>query len=155
MTQFTAIPRVRLRDSRLDSTDAFAAFAQAEGAAGAMASFTGVVRGEDASVDYLYLDWYPGMSEASLQAIAQACVERFDVTALTVEHRCGKVERGETIVFVAAASKHRRAALEAVDYTMDRLKSEAALWKREVGQGVDRWVEPRAEDSKDLERWGR
>jgi molybdopterin synthase catalytic subunit len=153
MTRFTAIPRVRLRDSRLDSVAAFVEFSRSEGAAGAIASFTGTVRDEDASVDYLYLDWYPGLSEASLQAIAQACVERFEVAALTVEHRCGKVERGEAIVFVAAASKHRRAALEAVDYTMDRLKSEAALWKREVGPGVDRWVEPRAEDSRDLERW--
>ncbi|HVZ29223.1 MAG TPA: molybdenum cofactor biosynthesis protein MoaE [Asticcacaulis sp.] len=153
MTGFTAIPRVGLRDGRLDPVTLFDAFCRAEGAAGAVASFTGVVRDEDGGVDYLYLDWYPGMSEASLQAIAQACVERFEVTALTVEHRCGKVGRGEAIVFVAAASKHRRAALEAVDYAMDRLKSEAALWKREVGPEVDRWVEPRVEDSKDLERW--
>lgn len=153
MTRFTAIPRVRLRDQSLDAAAAFAEFTRAEGAAGAVASFTGVVRDEDASVDYLYLDWYPGMSEASLQIIAQACVERFEVSALTVEHRCGKVMRGEAIVFVAAAAKHRRAALEAVDYAMDRLKSEAALWKREVGKDVDRWVEPRVEDSRDLERW--
>jgi molybdopterin synthase catalytic subunit len=142
-----------LRDERLDAAAAFAVFCRAEGAAGAVASFTGVVRDEDGGVDYLYLDWYPGMSEASLQAIAQSCVERFDVTALTIEHRCGKVARGEVIVFVAAASKHRRAVLEAVDYAMDRLKSEAALWKREVGKDVDRWVEPRAEDLRDLERW--
>jgi molybdopterin synthase catalytic subunit len=154
VTGFTAIPRVRLRDDSLDAAAAFTVFCAAEGAAGAVASFTGVVRDEDGGVDYLYLDWYPGMSEQSLQTIAQACVERFEVTALTVEHRCGKVGRGEAIVFVAAAARHRRAALEAVDYTMDRLKSEAALWKREVGTSVDRWVEPRVEDSKDLERWG-
>jgi len=75
------------------------------------------------------------------------------VAALTIWHRCGRVEAGQPVVFVAAASPHRRAAFEAVDYAMDRLKSEAAFWKREVGPAVDRWVEPTAGDAEDLGRW--
>lgn len=144
---------VRLLEDGLDAAAAYAAFDRVEGSAGAVVSFTGVVRGEGGAVDHLYLDWYPGMTEASLQEIAEAAAQRFDITALNVLHRCGKVMAGETIVFVAAASAHRRAAFEAADYAMDRLKSEAALWKREAGRDGERWVEPRTADAQDLKRW--
>lgn len=144
---------VHLLETDLDAASAYAAFDRSEGAAGAVVSFTGMVRDEGGSVDHLYLDWYPGMTEASLTAIAEAAAERFDITALTVLHRCGKVMAGQAIVFVAAASAHRRAAFEAADYAMDRLKSEAALWKREAGRDGEHWVEPRAADANDLKRW--
>lgn len=144
---------VRLLETRLDAASAYALFERTEGGAGAVVSFTGVVRSEGGVVDHLYLDWYPGMTEASLAAIAEAAAGRFDISALTVLHRCGKVPAGDTIVFVAAASAHRRAAFEAADYAMDKLKSEAALWKREAGKDGEHWIEPRAADSQDLKRW--
>lgn len=149
---------IQLLEQPLNAAAAQAEFLVENGHHGAVASFTGVVRAEtgggtSALVDYLYLDWYPGMTEASIEAIVVAARARFDVEAVTVLHRCGRVEAGEPVVFVAAASSHRRAAFEAVDYMMDRLKSEAALWKREVGEDTDRWVEPRAEDALSLKRW--
>lgn len=146
---------IRLLEQPFDAAEAFALFQAAHGALGAVASFTGVVRAQaaDAVVGHLYLDWYPGMTEASIEAIAVAVVERFGVAALTIWHRCGRVDAGQPVVFVAAASPHRRAALQAVDYAMDRLKSEAAFWKREVGPGIDRWIEPTAGDAADLHRW--
>ena len=139
-----------LVEGPLDAAAEQAGFLADHGHYGAVASFTGVVRGP---AEYLYLDWYPGMTEASIEAIAEAAMERFDVKEIKVLHRCGRVEAGEAVVFVAAASVHRRAAFEAVDYMMDRLKSEAVFWKREVNQGVGRWVEPRPEDAQSLERW--
>ena len=120
---------------------------------GAVAAFTGVVRSGEGAVEQLYLDWYPGMTEASLQAIAEAGAARFGVREICVLHRCGAVKAGEAVVFVAAASSHRRAAFDAVDYLMDRLKSEAALWKREDGPEGSRWIEPTADDAKALKRW--
>lgn len=146
---------IRLLEQPFDSAAAHGDFMAAHGVLGAVASFTGVVRAaaSQAEVGYLYLDWYPGMTEASIQTIADATVVRFKVAALRIWHRCGRVEAGQPVVFVAAASPHRRAAFEAVDYAMDRLKSEAAFWKREVGPGLDRWVEPTAGDARDLERW--
>jgi len=143
---------IQLLETGLDAAAAQAAFMAIHGVAGAVVSFTGVVRA-DGGTEALYLDWYPGMTEASLRDIAEAAVARFDVTAVTVLHRCGEVRVGKPIVFVAAASAHRRAAFEATDYMMDRLKSEAALWKREVTAEGARWVEPRAEDAADLRRW--
>jgi molybdopterin synthase catalytic subunit len=146
---------IRLLEQPFDAVAAHGDFVSAHGALGAVASFIGVVRAaaSDAEVGHLYLDWYPGMTEASIQAIADAAVVRFEVPALAIWHRCGRVEAGQPVVFVAAASPHRRAAFEAVDYAMDRLKSEAAFWKREVGPELDRWVEPTAGDARDLERW--
>ncbi len=146
---------IRLLEQPFDAAEAHAGFMAAHGAMGAVASFTGTVRAAASgeAVAHLYLDWYPGVTEASIYAIADATVVRFRVSALTIWHRCGQVEAGQPVVFVAAASPHRRAAFEAVDYAMDRLKSEAAFWKREVGPGLDRWIEPTAGDAKDLKRW--
>ncbi len=149
MTRLT----VQLIETELDANAAHARFMADHGAAGAVATFAGTVRDEDGTVDHLYLDWYPGMTEASVEAIAQDAAARFALTAMTLLHRVGRVDRGDTIVFVAAASRHRRDALSAVDYAMDRLKSEAALWKRESGKGGERWIEPRADDAHSLERW--
>ncbi len=146
---------VALLPEGLDPVQAQADMLKACRGQGAVTSFTGIVRGaaQSADVDYLYLDWYPGMSEASLHAIADAAAARFDISGLMILHRCGQVMAGAPVVFVAAASDHRRAAFEAVDYMMDRLKSEAALWKREVGPGLDHWVEPTHKDADDLKRW--
>ena len=148
---------VRLLPAGFDPATVHSDFLARFGASGAVTAFTGVVRetAKDAAVDYLYLDWYPGMTETSIQAIADAAARRFDIQALCIYHRCGEVRAGEPVVFVAAASAHRRAAFEAVDYMMDRLKSEAALWKREVGPGTDHWVEPTGKDADDLKRWSK
>lgn len=144
---------VVLLEVPLNAAAAHAEFLVSHGHHGAVASFTGVVRGDDGAVDALYLDWYPGMTEASLQAIVAAAAERFDIAAVSVLHRCGEVHAGEAVVFVAAAAQHRRAAFDAVDYLMDRLKSEAALWKRETGPDGSRWVEPTDADGDALKRW--
>lgn len=123
---------------------------------GAVVSFAGIARsaaktGE--AVRLLYLDHYPGMTERSMQAIADDGLARFDVSAVTVVHRCGAIEPGETIVFVAAASLHRRDAFLAADYLMDRLKTEAVFWKREEGVDGARWIEPTDADRADAARW--
>ncbi len=146
---------IRLLEHPFDAATAHSDFLAGHGALGAVASFTGIVRASasGAGVGHLYLDWYPGMTEASIVAIADATVVRFGVAALTIWHRCGRVDAGQPVVFVAAASPHRRAAFEAVDYAMDRLKSEAAFWKREVGPDIDRWIEPTPGDAADLARW--
>lgn len=123
---------------------------------GAVVSFTGLARGsarDGSPVDGLRLDWYPGLTESSMHDIAAAAAARFAVRDLVVVHRCGEIVPGETIVFVAAAAAHRRAAFEAADYLMDRLKTEAAFWKRETGPAGARWIEPVDEDRAALARW--
>lgn len=126
----------------------------AEGA-GAIASFTGLCRPETkdgAPVTRLFLDHHPRLTEQSLHDIA-ASAERFGISAVRVVHRCGEIAPGEAIVFVAAAAAHRRAAFEAVDYLMDRLKTDALFWKREDRVDGPRWIEPTEADRADRARW--
>lgn len=129
--------------------------AQAKGA-GAIFSFVGVARhsGKDGGgITSLYLEHHPRLTKPSLEAIGHAAFTRFGLAAARVVHRCGDIHPGEPIVFAAAASAHRRAAFEATDYMMDRLKSEAFFWKREDGPNGSKWIEPTAADASDLARW--
>jgi len=124
---------------------------------GAIVSFIGIARPESKdgdAVDALVLDHHPTLTRQSLEDIAVACAERFDVSHVRVVHRCGTIPAGEPIVFAGASSIHRRAAFDAADYLMDRLKTEAVFWKREVGDGGSEWIEPTEADFADRDRWG-
>jgi molybdopterin synthase catalytic subunit len=146
----------RLEAQQLHPDRELARFTEEAAGAGAIVSFIGLARprskaGDD--VTSLFLDHYPGMTERSLQEIADAGLGRFDVTRILVVHRCGAIAPKEPIVFVAAASLHRRAAFQAADYVMDRLKTEAMFWKKEHGLDGGRWIEPSDQDRADLARW--
>lgn len=120
---------------------------------GAVASFTGLVRGDDGLIELL-LEQYPGMTEASLHRIASQAVERWPLAGLTLIHRHGPLAVGERIVFVGTASRHRAAALEACAFLIDWLKTGAPFWKRETfADGTSRWVEARATDDAAAARW--
>jgi molybdopterin synthase catalytic subunit len=124
---------------------------------GAVVSFVGLARPADAAgeeVTGLLLDSYPGMTEKRLEAIAEAALARFAISAVHIVHRSGKVAAGTPIVFAAAAALHRRAAFEAADYLMDRLKTDAAFWKSEQKLDGQSWIEPSEADRADraLER---
>jgi molybdopterin synthase catalytic subunit len=124
---------------------------------GAIVTFVGLARRESRggeAVDAVVLDHHPALTRQSIEDIAVACAERFDVSHVRVVHRYGTVPAGEPIVFAGAASIHRRPAFEAVDYLMDRLKTEAVFWKREVGDGGSTWVEPTEADYAERDRWG-
>lgn len=125
---------------------------------GAVVSFVGIARptsAEGDSVEGLFLDHHPNLTLRSLDAIAADAMKRFDVTAVKLVHRCGTVLPGEAIVFAAAASAHRRAAFQAADYLMDRLKTEAVFWKREDRTEGSEWIEPSEADHRDRDRWSK
>lgn len=121
--------------------------------AGAVVTFTGLVRGDDGLVA-LEIEHYPGMTEASLTHHAQAAVERFGLTDVLVVHRHGRMKVGEPIMMVATAARHRREAFDAADFLMDWLKSRAPFWKREIGpEGPRGWVAAKDTDEAALGRW--
>lgn len=124
--------------------------------AGAVVSFVGLVRSSSstgADVRSLVLEHHPTLTKSSLEEIAAAAAKRFKVIHIRVVHRCGTVAAGEPVVFAGAAATHRRAAFEAADYLMDRLKTEAVLWKREEGPAGTTWIEPTDADHRERERW--
>ena len=122
---------------------------------GALASFTGLCRSENGRLAALELEHYPGMCEAALKTTAREAAAQFDLAALAVVHRYGRIEAGERIVLVAAAAAHRGAALDAVAFVMDHLKTDAPFWKKEwPADGTEgRWVEARTADDTARRRW--
>jgi molybdopterin synthase catalytic subunit len=145
---------IRIQAETFDPGGELAAFLERVRDAGAVASFVGRVRPEGGDVLELELDHYPALTEKAVAAIGDDARARFGLAGLVIVHRHGALAPGEPIVFVAAAAPHRRAAFEAVDYMMDRLKTEAPFWKREHGPDGPRWIEAREADLKDRARWG-
>ena len=147
---------VRLEATDLDPREELGKLLEQAAGDGAVVSFVGIARpaarrGDD--VEKLVLEHHPTLTQRSLEEIAVAAGERFDVSHVRVVHRCGEMRPGEAIVFAGAAAPHRRAAFEAADYLMDRLKTEAVLWKREEGPAGSNWIEPTAADYRERERW--
>ncbi|HZU52143.1 MAG TPA: molybdenum cofactor biosynthesis protein MoaE [Sphingomicrobium sp.] len=123
---------------------------------GAIVTFVGIARPESKdgdAVDALVLEHHPTLTKQSLEDIAVSCAQRFDISNVRVVHRCGTIPAGEPIVFAGVASLHRRAAFDAADYLIDRLKTEAIFWKREIGERGSAWIEPTDDDYADRDRW--
>lgn len=120
--------------------------------AGAVATFTGLVRADD-GVSTLELEHYPGATDAALHTLAVAASDTWSLLAVTIVHRVGVMRPGERIVFVGVSAPHRSAALEACAFLIDRLKTEAPFWKRESRGSDTRWVEPRDSDHAAAARW--
>ena len=127
-----------------------------QGGAGAVATFIGLVRADahdDGTVAVLELEHYPGATERALEGLAEEATRRWSLTAATIVHRVGPMRPGERIVFVATATAHRGAALDACAFLIDRLKTDAPFWKRETRGDSRRWVEARGTDEAAAARW--
>lgn len=120
---------------------------------GAVASFTGIVRGDGGLVE-LHLDHYPAMTQARIEALAKEAAERWALLGVRIIHRVGTLAPGDRIVFVATAARHRQAALESCAFLIDWLKTSAPFWKRErFADGRTSWVDARQEDEERAARW--
>lgn len=127
-------------------------FTNAHPGLGGVCTFVGEVRSDD-SVQMLELMHYAPLTLPGMEALADEAIVRFDLMGVLMIHRVGQMRVGEPIVLVSACARHRRGAIDAVDFAMDHLKSDAWFWKREKRAGAWHWIEPRAEDHADLARW--
>jgi molybdopterin synthase catalytic subunit len=143
--------RILVQNEDFDSGAELAAL-EATGA-GAVASFTGIVRG-DGGVTAMTLEHYPAMTQAALESLADQAAARWSLSAVTLIHRVGELHPGDRIVFVGTASAHRAAALEACAFLIDRLKTDAPFWKKERRADGEAWVGARESDDAAAERWG-
>lgn len=127
-----------------------ARFAEAlDDTCGAVVTFTGYCRARSSAgepVEKMELDHYPGFTEAELGRMTRLVADKHAIAAVLVIHRAGLIAPGEAIVVVATASAHRAAAFAAAEELMDRLKTDAAFWKREHGRDGSHWIEPTSED---------
>lgn len=110
---------------------------------GAVALFYGVVRNENMgrNVQYLEYDAYPEMAIKKMKEVAAEVRAKFEVTDMGVLHRIGRLEIGETSLLVAVSSAHRAAAFEACHYAVDRIKQIVPIWKKEVWDDGEAWIE--------------
>jgi len=123
---------------------------------GAIVTFTGVVRSENAGggVAGMTLEHYPGMTERELARVEAEAAQRWPLQASLIVHRVGALKPGENIVLVVTASAHRQAAFAAAEFLMDYLKTRAPFWKKELtGEGSERWVDARESDETAAKRW--
>lgn len=133
-------------------TAALGDLAGADDGVGAVASFAGKVRAGD-GLTHLELQRHKVLTLQALERIAQEAARRFDLTRLVLFHRHGRLKVGDVIVFIAASAPHRKAALEAVTYVIDVVKTQAPFWKREWRGGAYRWIEPTDADHASASRW--
>ena len=121
------------------------------GVDGAVATFLGLVRNRNMgrSVRYLEYEAYEPLALRAFERIAAEVAERWPDARLALHHRVGRLELGEASVAIAAASAHRAAAFAACRYAIERVKQIAPIWKREVFEGGDVWIEGATADPDD------
>ena len=151
------VPQVRVQAADFDVAAEIARLTAGRTDIGAVVTFSGLCRDEAGALSALELEHYPGMAEDEIGRIAAEASVRWPLQGLTVVHRFGRIQPGENIVLVVAASAHRQAAFEAANFLMDYLKSRAPFWKKEHradGTAGD-WVEAKHADDKAAARWSR
>jgi molybdopterin synthase catalytic subunit len=109
---------------------------------GAVVTFSGNVRNHNRgrTVEYLEYDAYRPMAEKQLRGIAEEAVARWSCR-IAIQHRVGRLEIGEPSVLVVAACAHRGDAFDACRYAIDTLKERVPIWKREVWEDGEAWIE--------------
>lgn len=154
--------RIEVRKPAFDVAQELASLLERAPGAGAVASFLGRVRasendpgGSEQPIAWLELEHYPGMTEKSIRRIVEQALGRFDLLAMTVIHRVGRLHPGEPIVLVLSASSHRQAAFDGCEFVMDYLKLDAIFWKKERrGEDVV-WIESKDSDRARARAWQR
>jgi len=144
---------VLVQEAAFDVGAEVAGFVAAVDGAGAVVTFTGLVRDEGGTLEAMEIEHYPGMTERAIAGHMDQAVARWGLQDVLVIHRYGRLVRGEAIMMVATAARHRVEAFEAAEFLMDYLKSRAPFWKKEIGVGGAAWVAARDVDEAALGRW--
>lgn len=144
---------VRVQMAPFDAGAELTAFTQGAAGAGAVVSFTGVVRDVPGGLTVMEIEHYPGMTEKAIDAMVAEASARWTLTDALVIHRYGPLAARDQIMMVCTASPHRADAFAAAEFLMDYLKSRAPFWKREVTAQGAGWVAATDADDAALNRW--
>ncbi len=109
---------------------------------GAVSVFLGTTRDHNAgrAVTMLEYEAYRPMADEMLARVASEMAGRWDLGAVAIAHRIGRVAVGETSLVVAVSSAHRAEAFAASDYAVDRIKQLVPIWKKEHFEGGQVWI---------------
>ena len=114
------------------------------GAAGAIVTFDGVVRNQTKGrpVISLHYEAYPPMAVKEMGRIGGEIRERWpQIDRIGMIHRFGELAISESSIVIVVTSPHRKAAFEACQYAIDRLKQTVPIWKKEIFADGEEWVE--------------
>jgi len=152
---------VRLQREPFDAAAEAAKLTRGRSDVGAVVTFTGICRGDEAGgkLVAMTLEHYPDMAEAEVARHVEAAEQRWPLLGVTVIHRYGRIEPGEDIVLVITAAAHRHEAFAAAEFLMDYLKTRAPFWKQveyaDAGARRTNWVEAKQSDDALADRWTR
>jgi len=144
---------VRVQPEPFDMGAETNAFTASVPGAGAVVTFSGLVRDEGGTLTEMEIEHYPGMTERALEKIRSEAMQRWSLTDAMIIHRHGPMKPGDQIMMVATAARHRVDAFAAAEFLMDYLKSRAPFWKKEFGAEGESWVASKDEDEAALDRW--
>jgi molybdopterin synthase catalytic subunit len=152
---------IRLQREPFDAAAEAAKLTRGHKDIGAVVTFTGICRGDEAGAKLvaMTLEHYPGMAEAEIARHVETAAQRWPLLGVTVIHRYGRLEPGEDIVLVVTASAHRQDAFAAAEFLMDYLKTRAPFWKQvEYAGGTGNetvWVDAKQSDDALADRWSK
>ncbi len=144
---------VRVQTESFDMGAEIDAFTARASGAGAIVTFSGLVRDEGGTLTRMEIEHYPGMTEKALEKILADAAGRWSLADAMIIHRHGAMQPGDQIMMVATAARHRADAFAAAEFLMDYLKSRAPFWKKEYGTDGEEWVSAKNEDEAALDRW--
>ena len=125
---------IEMKEGRLEASYALSKLSQES--TGAMVLFSGVVRPEEkgSRIDMLHYDYYPEMAERVLKGIVQDVMKRHRLKDVVVVHRVGDVPAGEASIYIAVSSERRKDSFAGCSEMIDRIKTEAPIWKKDIGE---------------------
>ena len=144
---------LRVQDAPFDPGHVLNVFTKQQDSAGAVVSFSGVVRDVDDGLIAMEIEHFPGMTEKAIAEMIDTATARFQLSDVLVIHRFGRLSKGEIIMMVATAAPHRKAAFQGAEFLMDYLKSRAPFWKKEITASGETWVTATCDDEDALTRW--
>ena len=141
MTTLLEQDRIELVRSAIN-TDALTSHVRAN-QDGAVVTFDGFVRDEShgRATHYLEYEAYESMALAKMREIAAQLHEKFAIHSVAIAHRLGRLEIGETSVFIVVSAPHRAAAFDACRFAIDTLKRTVPIWKKEYFQDGAVWAD--------------
>lgn len=110
--------------------------------AGAITTFIGTVREFTKGKRTIYLEYqaYIPMAEKMLAKIGEEVRRNWPHTEIAISHRIGKLDISESAVVIVVSSPHRKAAYQANEYAIERIKEMVPIWKKERWEDGEEWV---------------
>ena len=111
--------------------------------AGAICTFTGIVRDNSRGQSVTHLDYeaYAEMAVPQMRKIGEEIKQRWPEARVAMAHRTGQLQVGEASVVIAVSCPHRHEAIEACTWGIDRLKESVPIWKKEHAADGTFWIE--------------